>query len=69
MRVSEWQVAMAVMMGDTTGKTAGSRTGSTQNSESSDGNIPQRSRPSSVKVPVYTNKSIYFFRYYLTFWI
>jgi hypothetical protein len=65
-RVSEWQVAMVAMKGDSTGKTAGSRTGSTQNFESWDGNTLHRSSPSSVKVPVYINNNNYFFKNYLT---
>lgn len=56
--VSEWQVAMVAMKGDSTGKTAGSRTGSSQNFEFWDGNILHKFSPSSVKVPVYINNNI-----------
>jgi hypothetical protein len=62
MKVSEWQVAMAAMKGDSTGRSDGSCTGSAWNFESSDGSTPQRFSPSSVKVPVCRNNNLYVFK-------
>jgi hypothetical protein len=68
MKVSEWQVAMAAIKGDSTGRSDGSCNGLADSVQSemaaqpTDGSTTHRCSLSSVKVPVCRNNHLYVYR-------